>query len=189
MKERAGGWILILGGLSIGLALWLTPSVNASSRNDEAQSKRDFDRLVSAVSDRYGIHAKSVPMMWLANFCASRITHGGVRGMKVVEFEGVERIAEAGDTSPKLGDLVRENLGERWLPMVREHNKSGEDSFVYVQNADDNAQMTRLIVVDLDGKELDMVSVSLNAEQLAKWIREQDAGSRQKSETGVADKD
>jgi lipopolysaccharide export LptBFGC system permease protein LptF len=182
MKERAGGWILILGGLSMGLALWLTPAVNASSRNDEAQARRDFDSLVHAVSARYGIHGKAVPMMWLANLCASRITHGGVRGMKVVEFEGAERIVEVSDASPKLGDLVKEQLAPRWSPMVREHEKSGKDTFVYVQNIDaGEGKMTRLIVVDLDGKELDMVTASLNPDQLAKWMKEQDSESKQKS--------
>jgi hypothetical protein len=45
---------------------------------------------------------------------------------------------------------------------------------------DADGKHTRMIVVDLDGgegggRELDMVSITLNPEQLAKWVKEQDA--------------
>lgn len=167
------GWLLIAGGLGIGLVLWLTPLAGASSRNDEARARHDFDSLVHAVSERYQVHGKSVPMMWLANICASRFTHGGVHGIKVVEFEDASRITETTTDPAGFGNLIKVQLGDRWSPMVRDHQKN-EDSFVYVQNADD-AKFTRLIVVDLDKNELDMVSVSLNPDQLAKWMDEHDA--------------
>jgi len=182
MKIRAAreyweGWILILGGLGIGLVFWLAPGVSASSRDGESLARRDFDSLVQAISGRYQMHGRTVPMMWLANVCAARFTHGGVRGMRVVQFEDASRIAKSSTAPAEFGDLVRAEMGERWSPMVREHKESGEDSYVYVQNATDG-DLTRLIVVDLDGSELDVVGISLKPDQLAKWRNEHDAGHR-----------
>ena len=178
-----GGWILIVGGLGIGLVLWLAPAAGASSRNDEALSKRDFDTLVRAVEGRYQMHGKAVPMMWLANICAKKFTHGGVRDMKVVEFEDADRIAKGGE-SAEFGKLVKAQLGGRWSPMVAEHEKKGGDSYVYMRNSDES-KMTRMIVVDLDGAELNMVALSMNPDQLAKWIKQQDSSSGKKTSSNV----
>ena len=35
MSDRANGWLLILGGLAIGLTLWLSPSEETSSSEFE----------------------------------------------------------------------------------------------------------------------------------------------------------
>jgi hypothetical protein len=178
-----GGWLLIFGGLGLGLVLWLAPVAGASSRDGEARAKRDFDSLVHRVEGRYQIHGKTVPMMWLANICARRFTNGGVQGMKVVEFENGDRIAKAGGGPGEFGQLVRTQLGERWSPMVRSHEKNGGDSYVYVQSSDES-KLTRMIVVDLEGSELDMVSLRLNPDQLAKWMKEHDRTSKTSAEKG-----
>jgi hypothetical protein len=110
------------------------------------------------------------------NICARSATKGGVHGMKVVEFEDVPKWDDRERAG--LGDLVKERLSKHWSPMVRQHEAGGDDSFVYVQG-DSDGKHTRMIVVDLDGgdagRELDMVSITLNPEQLAKWVKEQDA--------------
>jgi len=180
------GWMLILGGLAIALALWLAPAAGANARDDESLSKHDFNSLVRTVEERYQMHGKPVPMMWLANFCANRITNGGVRGMKVVEFEDADRIAKAGGEPGEFGELVKTQLAGRWSPMVREHEKKGGDSYVYVRSSDDS-KMTRMIVVDLDGAELDMVTLSLNPDQLNKWLQEHDSEKKTSSESGQSE--
>jgi hypothetical protein len=176
------GWLLILGGLCIGLVLWLAPGVSASSRDGESLAKHDFDSLVHAISDRYQMHPKPVPMMWVANVCASRITHGGVRGMRVIEFEDAGRIAKDSAAPAEFGNLIKTQLGEHWSPMVREHDKTGGGSYTYIQN-DDDSSYTRLIVVDLDGSELDVVGISLKPDQLAKWMNDHDAAHNKSSPT------
>jgi hypothetical protein len=185
MKGRTDGFLLIFGGLAIWLVLWLAPAVGASSRNSEAMARADFDGLVHRIAERYGMHGKPVPMMWLANACANSFTHGGVRGMKVVEFEDAGKIADAEHGGPGFGELVKERLGERWSPVVREHASGGEDSYVYTQN-DEDGRHTRLIVLDLDHSELNAVRVSLDPDQLAKWMKEQGAKSKEKASDGDA---
>lgn len=185
MKRRAwmrrlDGWLLIVGGLAMGLTLWLAPAAGASSRDSETQARRDFNSLVRTVAARYHMHPKPVPMMWIANLCARSITHGGVSGMKVVEFEDADRIAQAGGKPAEFSQLMKTQLGDRWSPLIREHEKSSGDSYVYVQSSDES-KLTRMIVVDLDGAELDLVSINLNPDQLAKWMKEHDSDSDKKN--------
>jgi hypothetical protein len=167
--------------------LMLVPNAGASAHDADALARRDFDGLVRSIADRYQIHARPVPMMWLVNICARSATKGGVHGMKVVEFEDVPKWDD--QQRAGLGDLVKERLSKRWSPMVRAHEANGEDSFVYVQS-DADGKHTRMIVLDLDGgdtsRDLDMVSMTLNPEQLAKWVKEQDAKDEKKrSAVGV----
>jgi hypothetical protein len=179
--EYSDGILMILAGVVFGVVLMLVPNAGATAHDADALARRDFDGLVQSIADRYQIHAKSVPMMWLLNLCARSVTRDGVHGMKVVEFEDVPKWSESDRAG--LGDLVKERLSERWSPMVRQHEAGGDDSFVYMQG-DADGRHTRMIVVDLDGgnagRELDMVSITLNPEQLAKWVKEQDAKDEKK---------
>jgi hypothetical protein len=176
IASYADGILMILAGVTFAVVLMFVPDAGASAHDADALARRDFDGLVRSIADRYQIHARPVPMMWLVNLCARSATKGGVHGMKVVEFDDVSKWDD--QERAGLGDLVKERLSKRWSPMVRQHDAGGEDSFVYVRG-DADGRHTRLIVVDLDGgeasKELDLVSMTLNPEQLAKWMREQDA--------------
>jgi hypothetical protein len=181
LAEYSDGILMILAGVTFAVLLMLVPNAGASAHDADALARRDFDGLVRSIADRYQIHGKAVPMMWVANLFARSVTKGGVQGMKVVEFEDVRRWGESDRVG--LGDLVKDRLSKRWSPMVRQHEASGDDSFVYVQG-DADGKHTRMIVVDLDGgevsRELDMVSITLNPEQLAKWMKEQDAKDERK---------
>jgi hypothetical protein len=52
MSERANGWLLIFGGLAIGLVLWLSPSQGGSSPNLEAVVRQRVDGLVRRLAER-----------------------------------------------------------------------------------------------------------------------------------------
>ncbi len=44
MSDRANGWLLILGGLAIGLVLWLSPSRTAPPREVKAIIRMELSR-------------------------------------------------------------------------------------------------------------------------------------------------
>jgi hypothetical protein len=191
LAEYSDGILMILAGVTFAVVLMLVPNAGASAHDADALARRDFDGLVRSIADRYQIHGRPVPMMWVANLFARSVTRDGVHGMKVVEFEDVPKWDD--HERAGLGDLVKERLSKRWSPMVRQHEVGGGDSFVYVQG-DADGKHTRMIVVDLDGgessRELDMVSITLNPEQLAKWVREQDANDEKKrSAAGALESD
>ncbi len=128
-----------------------------------------FDGVVRAVDARYHVHGRRVPMMWAISLVARGYTHGGVRGLRVVEFEGLRSEINRGG----LDEMVRSELGSGWSPMVRQRSLrqgSGqavtETSTVWVQPA---GKRMRMVVVNLEGTELNLVRMELIPEALAKW--------------------
>ncbi len=160
MMRRAGGFLLV----TLGVALMVVQGVEASEQRGDR-----FDALVKALSVRYAVQPKSVPMMWMVNLCARGVTHGGVRGMKVVEFE---RSALSESDRAGFDDVVSGSFGEDWSRMVREWQESGDESLVYVRAAGRGVEM---VVIDLDHGELDLVKMTMNPDQFAKWTREKNS--------------
>jgi hypothetical protein len=68
-------------------------------------------------------------------------------------------------------EMVSAKLGQDWSRTVRQLEASGEESLVYMRAEDKRMD---LIVVSLNHGELDLVRMTMNPEQLAKWTREKD---------------
>lgn len=126
-------------------------------------ARPDFDAVVSAVEQRYQAHAQRIPLMGLVSLCARVVTRDGVEGMKVAEFEHV-RIPD-GDG---LDALMTETLGEGWEPFVRERERNGETSLIFVQP--DGPGM-RMMIADYEHGELDVVRMEVNGERLGQWLQ------------------
>ena len=67
--------------------------------------------------------------------------------------------------------VISAKLGEDWSRTVRQLEASGEESLIYMRAEDKRMD---LIVVSLNHGELDLVRMTMNPEQLAKWTREKD---------------
>lgn len=147
----------------------------------------DFESVVFAVQQRYNAHVQRVPMMGLISFCAHVMTRGGVRGMKIAEFdhlnlEGPENLAAAGETpapdSSDLESLVHDTLGDSWRPFVVEHARSGEENIIYVQP--DGSSM-RMLIADYENGELDLIRMEVNGERLSHWVHDPQGSARNHS--------
>jgi hypothetical protein len=160
MMRRTGGGLLVV----VGVALIVAQSVYASDRSGDS-----FDALVKGLRARYAVQPKSIPLLWMANLCARGVTHGGVRGMRVVEFEDSPKIEDA----EGFEELVNSKLGEDWSRVVREWEASGNRSLIYVRAQNKGIEM---IVVDLEHGELDLVKLTMNPEQFAKWAKDKGHG-------------
>ena len=160
MMRRTGGFLLVV----IGVVLLVVQGVDASERSGDS-----FDALVKGLSAHYSMQPKSIPMMWVVSLCAHGATHGGVKGMKVIEFESFTGASDAAEFDA----AVRSNLGEDWSEMVREWQRDGNESLVYVRAQ--NKQID-LIVVDLDRGGLNLVKMTMNPEQFAKWTKDKGRG-------------
>jgi hypothetical protein len=70
---------------------------------------RGFDGLVSGIAQSYDAQATRIPMMSLVSLCARVATHGGVKGLRVVEFHNLKttpghaRISLSGPLDPGIG--------------------------------------------------------------------------------------
>ena len=127
---------------------------------------RGFEGLVSEVEHRYDAHATRVPMMSLVSLCARFSTHGGVKGLRVVEFDDVKATVDVSE----LTSLVRNHLGPEWQPFIREYDKQGEsESIIFVREKGDAMTM---MIADYDHGELDVVRMELSGDALAKWMKD-----------------
>lgn len=155
--RRLGAFLVV----AAGVALMVVQCVQASARRTDG-----FDSLAKALSERYSVKATKIPLMWMVSLCARGATRGGVQGMRVVEFD------DFGPVEDRAGfeTIVSSKLGEDWSRAVRERESNGGESLVYVRAEND---LTELIVIDLKHRELDLVRMEMNPEQLAKWSKEE----------------
>ena len=133
---------------------------------------RGFNSLVSEVEHRYDAHATRVPMMSFVSLCARFATHGGVQGLRVVEFDDVKATVDVSE----LASLVRSHLGAEWQPFIQEHGKQGEsESIIFVREKGDAMGM---MIADYEHGELDVVRMELSGDALAKWMKDPQGESR-----------
>lgn len=145
--------LLTIGGVAAMLPLMARASAGP-----------DFDSVVTAVEHRYSAHAERVPMMGFVSLCAHVASGGGVKGMKIAEFDHLT----APDTA-ELESLVRQTLGDSWQPFVTDRERDGNESIIYVQP---NGHDMRMLIADYEHGELDLVRMQLNGERLAHWVRD-----------------
>jgi hypothetical protein len=127
---------------------------------------RDFDGLVTAVAHRYDVHATHIPMMSVVSLCARFATHGGVKGLRVVEFDDFK----ASLSVSELTSLVRNSLGPEWQPFINERdNQGGSQSIIFVSQ---KGNALRMMIADYDHNELDVVRMELSGDALAKWMKD-----------------
>jgi hypothetical protein len=181
LRKYGSGVLMIVAGVAFCVVLLLAPVADASAHDGEAGARRDFDRVVREIGAHYQVQPKSLPMMGLVSLCARVATRGGVGEMKVVRLDDesgdADRILQADQAeegSSGFAKVVRAALGDHWTQMVREHQESGEESLVFVQNDAEDLRHTRMIVMDLDHSELNMVALSLDPEQLERWMNERE---------------
>ena len=130
-----------------------------------AAADHDFNQVVSGVESHYSIRATRVPMMGFVSFCARVATHGGVKGMRIAEFD---RLGREFDSEDLLG-VVRKELGPEWTPIISEHsNRDGQQSMIFVRPA---GRSMRMLIADYEHGELDVVRMELDGDELARFMR------------------
>jgi hypothetical protein len=139
-------------------------------------TSRDFDNVVSTIEQHYAVHAQRVPMMGFVSFCAWGASRGGVKGMRIAEFDNLTL-----GKSDDLSRLMREKLGDRWQPFVTEREAGGQQDVIYVQPDGD---FMRMFIADYDGNELNLVRLDLNGKRLQKWMRDPARSARSHDYTG-----
>jgi hypothetical protein len=130
----------------------------------------DFNSVISAVEHKYSVHAQRIPLMTLVSLCASVKTHGGVRSLRVAEFDNVR-----GMDGKDLYPLLRSRLGDEWQPFVTEvsggKDGSGDQSVILVHPKGSSMGM---VIADYDHGELDLVGMEMNGAALSKWLHDPD---------------
>ncbi len=156
----------VVGGvlLTVGVAVVLPLTVLAAGN-------RDFDAVVSAVEQRYDARAERIPMMGLVSFCGWVATGGGVRGLKIAEFDHFVGPADPAD----LDKLVNDSLGGEWQRFVAERERNGGMNLIYAQP---DGHAMRILIVDYEHGELDVVRVEVNADRLKHWMKDPEGSAK-----------
>ena len=110
--------------------------------------------------------------MGLVSFCGWVATRGGVKGLKVAEFD---HFAEPANTE-ELDKLVSDTLGGEWERMVVERERDGSLSLIYVQP---DGRAMRMLIADYEHGELDVVRLEVNADRLQHWMHDPEGSARQ----------
>ena len=162
IEKKATPWSMVL--VPLGIAAVMTPAIMlAASGNGQG-----FDSVVNSIESRYHAHATKIPFMWLVSGIAGVATHGGVRGLHVAEFDDFKGDGDGVDGA-EFNALIEKHVGSGWQRMVRETSRKteggggGEQSLIYVRAEGSHVGM---LVVDLDGHELNVVQMSMNPDQL-----------------------
>jgi hypothetical protein len=123
-----------------------------------------FDGVVHSIEFRYHVRATRIPFLGVISLVAGKATHEGVSGLHIAEFESLSGPVD-GD---ELNKMVEEKLGAGWERIIRETRKSGdEQTLIFIHPEGDRMG---LFVLDLDGREMDVVQVSVNPDHLNESI-------------------
>jgi hypothetical protein len=114
-----------------------------------AASGEGFDGVVSSIESRYHVRATRIPFLGLVNLIARKATHEGVSSLHVAEFDSFSGPVDG----EELNRMVEQKLGSGWERIIRETSRQGN-------------QQTLMFVVDLDGREMNVVEVSVDPDHL-----------------------
>ena len=138
-----------------------------------------FDAVVHSIESRYNQHATRIPFLGLASLVAHGATHGGVGNLHVAEFEDFHANVDGND----LKKLVEEKIGAGWQQVIRDTSRHGDDQTLVFMRPE--GKRMGLFVVDLDGKEMDVVQVSVDPDHLndtiGKYSHHRDGGNSDNS--------
>ena len=119
-----------------------------------------FDSVVHSIEARYHVRATRIPFLGLVNLVSRKATHGGVGGLHIAEFDSFTEKVD-GD---ELNTMVEEKLGSGWERIIRETSKQGEEqTLIFIHP---KGERMGLFVLDLNGREMDVVQVSVDPNHL-----------------------
>lgn len=126
---------------------------------------REFDHLVGAIEQHYGIKQTHVPLMGVANF-AMKIAHpAGAHGLRLAIFQDLESCEKCFDTEDL--DLLIAKTSEGMLnPLVRTHS-NGEATYILTGQI---GKTTKMLVATFGHNEATIVEVTVDLKTLLKTI-------------------
>jgi hypothetical protein len=123
-----------------------------------------FNGVVRTIETRYHVHATRIPFIGLISFVSRKATNGGVSNLHVAEFEHFSPSMDG----EELNQLVETKLGDGWERIIRETSRNGtSQTLIFIHP--EGARMG-LFVFDADGRELNVVQVSVDPDHLSESI-------------------
>ncbi|HEY1986990.1 MAG TPA: hypothetical protein VGG85_16355 [Terracidiphilus sp.] len=127
-----------------------------------------FDGVVRTIETRYRVRATRIPFIGLISFVSRKATSGGVCNLHIAEFEHFSPAMDG----EELNQLVEAKLGAGWERVIRETSRSGtSQTLIFIHP---EGPRMGLFVLDADGKEMNVVQVSVDPAHLSENINHYD---------------
>ncbi|MGB8261394.1 MAG: hypothetical protein WCE75_13630 [Terracidiphilus sp.] len=140
-----------------------------------AHNETGFDAVIGSIETRYHVHATQVPFMGLIGLIGRKATNGGVGRMHVAEIDNFTAPVDG----EELNSLVEHGLGPGWERMIRETSrKGGGQTLIFVRPEGERMGM---FIVDLDGKEMDVVEISVSPDRLSENLSRYEHHAREEN--------
>jgi len=125
-----------------------------------------FNGVVRSLEVKYHAHATRIPFLGLVSFIAHRATESGVSNVHVAEFEDFQEAVDG----QELNRMIEEKLGPEWERVIRETSRGGGEQTLIFMHPE--GKRMGLFVLDADGRDLDVVQVSVDAEHLSEKLNQ-----------------
>jgi hypothetical protein len=123
-----------------------------------------FDGIVRTIESRYHVRATRIPFIGLISFVSRKATSGGVSNLHIAEFEHFCPTMDG----EELNQLVETKLGLGWERVIRETSRSGTSQTLIFMRPEGGRM--GLFVLDADGRDLNVVQVSVDPDHLTESI-------------------
>jgi len=125
----------------------------------------EFRGIVRSIETTYGVHHMRIPLLGVALFFARP---AGAHGLRLALFEGFKTPTD----SDNFCRVIESSLGPGWYPFVRVRSKgdaSRETTLIY---ANPRSGSMRMMIVNLESSEAQVIEVSLRDRDIQKWLKE-----------------
>lgn len=125
----------------------------------------EFDRVVRAVEQHYGVKRTHIPLMGLANLFVKVARPAGTSGFKLATFEDLPDSGDQGDLNRLMNDICSAG---RLHPMVVTRDRHGEDAtYILIGEA---GKSTDVLIATFEPHEATVIEVTVNIDTLMKMI-------------------
>jgi hypothetical protein len=153
-----------------GALLFVVCACASSSAGDPDShsgiSGHEFNGVVHAIEDHYGVRHMHIPFVGLAMLLARP---AGVSGFKLAVFEDFHS-SDVASMNNDLQHVVEHSLGPDWHLFVRTRTQNdSDDTLIYVSLGEAKLQM---MVVTIEPNEATVLEMNLSDRALKKWLDE-----------------
>jgi hypothetical protein len=151
------------------VALFLAAASAAYSAN------REFDHVVKAIENHYGVKHARIPFMGVAGFFVKVVRPAGASGFKLAVFENLQSSAGYRDRE-ELDRFMQQVCGGGLQALVVTHSRrDGESNYIL---AGEIGQSTKMLIVAFERHEATVVEVRVDISTLLKTIASPDEARR-----------
>src|ERR1700722_5738868 len=123
-----------------------------------------FDSVVNTIETRYHVHAQRIPFIGLLSLISHKASDNKVSGIHVAEIDDFHADVDG----EELNHIVEQKMGAGWERVIRETSRKGNSQTLIFMHPE--GRQMGLFVLDLDGKEMDVVQVSVDPNHLTESI-------------------